>query len=146
MMRCKHGFLPLALSVALVACAGDAPPEGDDTTDPTGDTDAGTHPGNGGTADASSPTTQPGQAAYPSLPYGVATGDRSENRTGIGSKATDADPDDDPFNEPPHQISLADFYRGNDPHSRLLLTIQSAGWCGPCQEEASHLPSVSSQW
>ena len=142
MTRCTPRLILIALSLALIGCAG-GPPGADD--DGTGDDD--TSP----TSDAAPPTETPDAGAppartYPEGPYGQTKGSVIENRKWMGYADTAADPDDDPFNEPPHEISLADFYQGNDPKSRLLVTIESAGWCGPCQEEASHLRQIATPW
>jgi hypothetical protein len=139
--------LSFTLVLALAACAGDVPGPG------TGDDDSTTNPGapdagpvtNPGAPDAA-PTPPPTANDYPPGPYGVTKGAVISNRKWMGYMDTDADADKDPFNEPAHMISLADFYRGNHPDSHLLLMIQSAGWCGPCQEEAAHLPEVSAPW
>ncbi len=144
MMRCTRGWIVMGLSLALGACAGNAPDGSSDddstTPPPPGTPDAGD---NHGSVDAGDNHHEP---TYPPGPYGQAKGDIISDRHWIGYRDTAADPDSDPFNEPPHDIWLHDFYQGNDPRSRLLLTIQSAGWCGPCQEEAASLPNVTHMW
>ena len=152
MMRVHGGLLSFGLSMALAACAGEVGPDdpaaldaggGDPFADATpGNGGADATPGNGGTADAGGQTP----LTYPPGPYGTSIGSVISNRAFVGYLDTAADPDSDPYNEPPHPVTLADFYVNNDAKSRLLLMIQSAGWCGPCQEEASHMPPITAQW
>ena len=129
MMRFTQGLVVMGLSVALVGCSSDEP--GAATPDAGGP----------GTPDAG-----PQQRTYPQGPYGLNMGDVMQDRKWMGYADTAADTDIDPFNEPPHEISLADYYTPNNPKSRVVVLIQSAGWCGPCQEEAAQLPGVSATW
>jgi thiol-disulfide isomerase/thioredoxin len=138
MMRVS-GLLAAAVSLALFgACSSDS----------SGDDDMSNPDPNPVTPDPGPNMNPPDQNApdYPPGPYGTTKGAVISNRSWVGYMDTDADADDDPFNEPPHKISLSDFYRPKHPESRLLVMIQSAGWCGPCQEEASKLPQVAAQW
>jgi hypothetical protein len=138
------GCISAAVSLALLACAGDTPPPEPGTPDAAtvqpGTPDAGTvQPG---APDAGAPA----EKLYPQGPYGTTIGSVIKNYEWQGYLDTVADADGDPFNEAPHGVDLADFYTGNDPSSRLLLVILSAGWCGPCQEEASTMPPITSMW
>ena len=136
------GLFAAAVALALFgACSSDSPGD-DDTSNP--------NPPTAGTPDAGQPNTDPppdpNAADYPPGPYGTTKGSVISNRSWVGYMDTDVDTDDDPFNEPPHKIALSDFYRPKHPDSRLLVMIQSAGWCGPCQDEAAHLPSMAAEW
>ena len=146
MMRCTPGWMLIGLSIALAACSTSVAPEdpGDpdpaDAGDPPTSIDAGsTTPGEPDAAPSADP-------AYPPGPYGTTIGAIAPNTKFQGYIDSDADADSDPFNEPPREISFADFYTGNDPAARLLFIDQSAGWCGPCREEASLLPAVAAEW
>jgi thiol-disulfide isomerase/thioredoxin len=140
-------LIGLSLSLSLAACSGDSPGADDDSMmPPPGTADAAVQnavdAGPTGDPDSGTPVGQ----MYPPGPYGITVGSVISNRTWKGYADTAADPDIDPFNEPAHAISLADYYTPNSPTSRLVVLMQSAGWCGPCQEEAATLPSISATW
>jgi len=137
------------LTLSLVACATDAGPGGGNPPDPDAgaplpDGGAPPPPPDGGAP--ADPDAGPAPVTYPPGPYGTTVGSTISNRMWRGYMDTNADADQDPFNEPPHEITLADFYRGNDSRSRLLLIDQSAGWCGPCQEEAAVMATSAPRW
>lgn len=82
------------------------------------------------------------QRAYPVGPYGYGVGDTIANFSLQGYRDTDADPDDDPFNEEPCEIHMEDFFSGQDLGARVLLLNVSAGWCSVCQDEARSLRTI----
>jgi hypothetical protein len=82
------------------------------------------------------------QRAYPAGPYGYAVGDTIANFTLQGYRDTDADADDDPFNEEPSDITLESFFSGQDLDARVLLIQVSAGWCSVCQDETRSLRTM----
>lgn len=83
---------------------------------------------------------------YPSGPYGTSEGAVIANLSWSGYADTDADSDDDPFNESPTTVSLQDYYVGFDPGARIILVNSSAGWCGSCQDEASSLRQLDASY
>jgi len=79
------------------------------------------------------------QRVYPAGPYGYTASKIMQNFTLQGYRDTDADDDDDPFNEEPTEITLESFFQGQDLDARVLLLTVSAGWCPVCQDEARSL-------
>lgn len=110
-------------------------------------------PSDGGvtpTADAYVPPSPPDAyvppAQYPPGPYGTNEGSVIAELSWSGYVDSDADSDNDPFNESPTTISLRDYYVGFDPGARVILLNSSAGWCGACQEEAASLKQLDSSY
>lgn len=136
--------------LALSACAGEAPPG----SSPLGDGD----PIDAGPA-APRPDARPGEPppppppdaapalpAYPPGPYGIGVGDVVADLHWQGYADTAADGDSDHYNEPARTVYLHELYAGHDAAAKVILVTANAGWCGPCQEEASRLPAIAAQY
>ncbi len=143
MSRNAEMLVSLALSMSLFACSS----ESEGTPPPGGGPDGGNPPGgDGGAPPGDSDAAVPSDLDYPAGPYGIVVGSIVANHTWKGYVDSTADTDEDPFNEPVRDISLADFYVKHDPASRLLVIDQSAGWCVPCQDEAVKMPAAAHMW
>ncbi len=133
----KTVALALGLLAACSTKYSPAPPSGGDDVDDDVSPDAGTAP---------TPDSPPAIVPYPEGPYGTATGATIQNLFWQGFADSDADADDDPFNEPAKEISLEDFFSERNPGSKILVLTNSASWCGACQEEASEMPAFVAEW
>ena len=83
---------------------------------------------------------------YPAGPYGVTSGKVIQNLSFIGFKDSDLDSDLDSMNEAEKTITLQEFYKTNDSGAKILLLNSSAGWCGPCQDEAGELQDLYTEF
>jgi len=146
----------LFTAVLLVGCIGKVPDDprhlgDDDDSDDIGIADAGS---SGGTADArppgapdarpAPPDAAPPHREYPAGPYGTRTGDVITNLSWTGY--ADDNGNGDPFDDSPRSVSLGEMFEGNDPGAKLIFVNSSAGWCGSCQDEASALPGLYSEY
>jgi thiol-disulfide isomerase/thioredoxin len=133
-----------------VGCVGQPDPYTGGGGDPNShDASAQPDPRDGapGTADAAPrPPDATPQLYYPSGPYGNDEGDVIANLGWMGYIDSNADSDDDPFNEAEGMIMLEDFFVGNDPTAKVIMINSSAGWCGSCQTEAAALPGLRDQY
>jgi thiol-disulfide isomerase/thioredoxin len=127
-------------SIFFAACATkySPSPAGDDDVDPPPPTEV--------DAPVAEIDGAPVPKPYPAGPYGTKTGDTIDNLTWQGFSDTPADEDGDPFNETAHAVTLESFFAERDPGSKILMITSSAGWCGPCQEEASHMRALAEEW
>lgn len=92
------------------------------------------------------PPDAPPAVTYPPGPYGNSEGDVIKALSWSGYVDSDADTDNDPFNEPVTTVSLEDFYQGFDPGARIILINASAGWCSVCQDEAQSLRNINTEY
>lgn len=92
------------------------------------------------------PPDAPPAVTYPDGPYGFTEGQVIAALSWSGYADSDADPDDNPFNEPVTTVSLEDYYQGFDPGARIILINASAGWCSVCQEEAGYLVDIYAEY
>jgi thiol-disulfide isomerase/thioredoxin len=146
---------PLLLSVALavnVGCFGTIPEDPIDTDSPS---DAGTAlpvdartivPGE---PDAAAPPPEPPDAAplpaaYPAGPYGTRSGEVMENLSWMGY--VDDDGDGSSSDDTARSFAMEELFAGNDPGARIIMINSSAGWCGACQDEASHLAELHAEY
>ena len=87
----------------------------------------------------------PAQGDYPLGPYGYAVGSIIQNLqflvkvdpNGAAGTATYSSLD-------PQNVSFLNYY--DDQNVGWLVLTGAAGWCGPCQDEASTIPTVSKKW
>jgi hypothetical protein len=96
--------------------------------------------------DAAPPPDAPPAVEYPPQPYGTSESSVIENLSWYGYVDSDADPDNNPFNEPVKLISLSDYYKVHDPKARVIIVNASAGWCSGCQEEAPYLVEFDAEF
>lgn len=109
--------------------------------------DEGTRANVGGSAGAGGDSGTPTGVAYPPGPYGTSQGSVIADITFAGlrnPKSANYNFDGDKV-EP---ISLHDYYNPtSDPsRPRVLLVAASAGWCGPCRQEASESMTNWAYW
>jgi hypothetical protein len=109
--------------------------------------DEGTRSGVGGEAGAGGTDTLPEGVAYPPGPYGTSQGSIIADITFAGlrnPKSANYNFESDKI-EP---ISLHDYYNptGDTSRPRVLLVAASAGWCGPCRQEASESMANWGYW
>lgn len=90
----------------------------------------------------------PAPARYVDGPFGNRKGDTMTDLGWDGFMDSDADEDDDPFNEPPRKIQMQNFFQGprGDMDAKVIMINLSAGWCGPCQQEAQVLSTMVPQY
>ena len=56
------------------------------------------------------------------------------------------DPGDATDDDVPEMVRLRDFSADNRPGTKLIMLVAAAGWCGPCQVEASALSAFAADY
>ncbi len=144
----RHQLLAWTLAGAGLlfgGCVGQGSSQGPEDTTPSVDAGA-NEPGydagrqDGTAADAGAAAT------YPTGPYGMYEGDILKPITWTGYVDSDSDSDNDPFNEPARTVSVADYFQGLAPDSRIILINSSSGTCAICQEEMPLLVQLDAEY